>query len=431
MDGEGNAGDRRERRERREGVQPDEATSGRRGAKRGTSPLMYVLQALGSVVVLVAVIVFAVRSMHPVYATRGTLGDELRKHAPGAAAAIGAGDSTNVDKLMATEKFQQEKRNFFEDVMRLKQVDSARADTIAQYAVREAYVRGISPAIIFGVMLTENSKFVSKAQSNVGAVGLMQVYPKVWLTKEMTKLFGRDLASDSTNVKYGVFILSHYFNPQNKNGTTTTQDWATALLHYNGCVHGTNTPRCHTYPNKVQTFVEQQATSICAGRSFYDCIAKPFIDGLFKGGKLAPDDSTRAVVASAAAIAADSVKGATAVAAGEVSGPAPPPIELAPVVVRTPDSTAVPAAAGTAAVAVAAATTKPTSPTASTSSKKSGRSAASTSKTSKTSRKAAPKKVAVKKAAVKKSAPKKAAAKSAHHSAPMPKAPKPITIKVP
>jgi hypothetical protein len=58
------------------------------------------------------------------------------------------------------------------------------------------------------------------------------------------------------------------------------RDWATALLRYNGCVKGTNTPRCHTYPSKVKGFVEGQATSICNGRGFYDCIAKPFIAGL-------------------------------------------------------------------------------------------------------------------------------------------------------
>jgi hypothetical protein len=115
----------------------------------------------------------------------------------------------------------------------------------------------------------------------VGAVGLMQVYPKVWLTKEMTALFGRDLATDSTNVKYGVFILSQYFNPKTKGGVARTRDWATALLRYNGCVRGTNTPRCQTYPSKVKNFVEGQATSICNGRGFYDCIAKPFMEGFF------------------------------------------------------------------------------------------------------------------------------------------------------
>ena len=191
-------------------------------------------------------------------------------------------DTSAVGLFMRTGKFRQEKRNFYEDVMRLKQVDSARADSIAEFAVREAYVRGISPAIIFGVMLTENAKFISKATSSVGAVGLMQVYPKIWLTREMTALFGHDLVSDSTNMKYGVFILSKYFSPRtSKKGVITQPTWQTALLHYNGCVKGTNTPRCHTYPAKVQNFITSQAKSICDGRGFYDCIAKPFVEGLF------------------------------------------------------------------------------------------------------------------------------------------------------
>ena len=273
----GDEADRRQHSERRERSAPNE----RRGRKSGTSPLAYVLRAIAAIVVLLGVILYAVSYTRPIYATRGTLGEELARRA----GPILPVDSSQVDRIMATPKFQQEKQNFYEDVMRLKQVDSARADSIARFAVREAYLRGISPALIFGVMLTENARFISKATSSVGAVGLMQVYPKVWLTKEMTSLFGRDLVSDSTNVKYGVFILSHYFNPKTKTGETRERDWQTALLRYNGCLRGTNTPRCHTYPNKVQSFVENQAKSICDGRSFYDCIAKPFIEGLINAGK--------------------------------------------------------------------------------------------------------------------------------------------------
>ena len=272
--------DRRARSDRRERSED----RGRRGGKKATSPFTYILRSLGLIVILVLVIVYTVVNTRPIYSTRGKLGEELRKHAPEVAAVLSPSDSShgaNVDRLMATPKFQVEKRNFYEDVMRLKQVDSARADSIAEYAVREAYVRGISPAIIFGVMLTENAKFVSSAKSNVGAVGLMQVYPKIWLNKEMTALFGKDLATDSTNVKYGVFILSKYFRPKTKSGQTRERDWQTALLRYNGCVKGTNTPRCHTYPNKVQKFVEGSAKSICDGRGFYECIAKPFVSGLF------------------------------------------------------------------------------------------------------------------------------------------------------
>ena len=277
--------DRREHRDRRE----RSGGAGRRGGTKPTSTLTYILRSLGAVAVLVLVIVYALVNTRPIYSTRGKLGEELRKHAPGIAEAITPIDNSKVDQWMATPKFQEEKRNFYEDVMRMKQVDSARADSIATFAVREAYVRGISPAIIFGVMLTENSRFISKATSNVGAVGLMQVYPKVWLTKEMTKLFGKDLSTDSTNVKYGVFILSQYFNPRVKGGGTRERDWQTALLRYNGCVRGTNTPRCHTYPSKVQRFVEGSAKSICDGRGFYQCIAKPFIAGLMGEGAVAQE----------------------------------------------------------------------------------------------------------------------------------------------
>jgi len=270
------ASERRSRSDRRE-----HGDGGRRGPVKKTSPLEYIVRSLVAVVVLVVVIVFAVRHTRPVFATRGTLGEELRKHAPEAAAVLAAADSSPIERFMATAKFRDEKRNFFEDVMRTKQVDSARADSIAQFAVREAYVRGISPAIVFGVMLTENARFISGAMSNVGAVGLMQVYPKIWLKKEFSDSLGKDLASDSTNVRYGVFILSKYFNPRTKSGGTSTRDYRSALLHYNGCVNGTNTPNCKNYPDKVRQYVEASAKSICDGRGFYDCIAKPFIDGLF------------------------------------------------------------------------------------------------------------------------------------------------------
>jgi hypothetical protein len=339
MDAGGNADDRRSSRDRREGSTEE----GRRGAKRATSPLVYVLRSLGAIVVLLGVILYAVRVTRPVYATRGKLGEELRKTAPEAVETISPADSSALDRFVMTPKFQEEKRNFFEDVMRLKQVDSARADSIAHFAVREAYRRGISPAIIFGVMLTENSRFISKATSNVGAVGLMQVYPKIWLTKEMTKLFGRDLATDSTNVKYGVFILDQYFRPKDKRGLVKDRDWATALLRYNGCVKGTNTPRCHTYPSKVKGFIENQGTSICNGRGFYDCIAKPFIEGLM--GKR--PDSTSTAPATSAAPADTTAAGTVQQAANPVAPPtaAPSLITVPPVVVTTVASVVEPAAA--------------------------------------------------------------------------------------
>jgi len=266
--------------ERRGADRRARGTGGRRERRR-TSTVEYVVRSLVAVCVLVLVIVFTVRHTRAVYSARGTVAQELRKRAPVAAAVLIDNDSTLLDRIMATEKFRDEKRNFYEDLMRTKQLDSARADSIATYAVREAYIRGISPAIIFGVMLTENARFVSRALSNVGAVGLMQVYPKVWAKKQFTDSLGTDLASDSTNVRFGVFILSEYFNPRTRSGVRRERDYRTALLRYNGCVTGSNTPHCKNYPDKVKRYVEASATSICDGRSFYECIAKPFVEGLF------------------------------------------------------------------------------------------------------------------------------------------------------
>jgi hypothetical protein len=49
-------------------------------------------------------------------------------------------------------------------------------------------------------------------------------------------------------------------------------------------VRGTNTPNCKTYPNKVAKSVKAQGTSICGNKNFYDCIAKPFVEG-FTGSR--------------------------------------------------------------------------------------------------------------------------------------------------
>src|SRR4051812_50179714 len=118
----GDASDRRSTGDRREHGAHDE----RRGAKRGTSALAYVLRSLAAVVVLVGVILYALSVTRPIYATRGTLGEELRKHAPEVAGSI-AGDSTAGGQLMATPEVQGGKGDFYEGGMGLKQGGAARA----------------------------------------------------------------------------------------------------------------------------------------------------------------------------------------------------------------------------------------------------------------------------------------------------------------
>jgi hypothetical protein len=234
--------------------------------------------ALGTV----GAIVVALRSTRPIFANQPTIVEKLANNtalAPLAKAVLDTmpKDTTLRTAIVSTPEFERDRKAFAADLVATGHMDPARADTVAYYAVRESYVRGIPPAVVFGVMLTENSRFVSAALSNVGAVGLMQIYPKVWLRALAGKL-GTDIATDSTNLKYGVYILSTYIKTDS--GKAAPSAVNSGLLHYNGCVHGTNTPTCHNYPTKVATYVEKQGNAICGDKGFYQCIAKPFISGL-------------------------------------------------------------------------------------------------------------------------------------------------------
>lgn len=252
-----------------------------------------VLRDLGAAVMLVAAIGWAASSMKPVYAGRApVVGPVIRavQPAPPVPRAIPPASplADSVRIIEASPEFADQKRRFAADLVRTGRMSQARADSIAHFAVREAFLRGVPPAVIFGVMLTENAQFVSRATSNVGAVGLMQVYPKVWFKELSRKFNDPNIAADSTNLRYGVFILEHYLKPRGKRAPApqhivTTEPGALmkGLLRYNGCVRGTNTPRCHTYPNKVQRYVERDAQALCGDQNFYRCIAQPFMAGLF------------------------------------------------------------------------------------------------------------------------------------------------------
>jgi hypothetical protein len=261
-----------------------EMNSGRRATRVRPWKRWFVIAGRDALIVIatVSAIVFSVRHVHPIFANQPTVAASLTRAVPAATAALTPveppKDTGRLGQLVSSPEFETDRRAFSADLMKTGRMTQGRADSIAYYAVREAYVQGIPPAIVFGVMLTENAKFVSGALSNVGAVGLMQVYPKIWL-KALRDKFGSDLATDSTNLKYGIYILKQYV--KSDSGKVTAKDLSSGLLKYNGCVHGSNTPNCKTYPAKVKTYVEKQGMSICADQSFYDCIAKPFIAGLF------------------------------------------------------------------------------------------------------------------------------------------------------
>jgi len=261
-----------------------EARRGHRPASKGARIAKIIGRDAAMVIVTVAAIIVGIRVTNPIFANQPQVVASLTKDAPVTKAVLDTMApirDTLRAAIVASPEFERDRKAFAADLVATGHMDPSRADTVAYYAVREAYLRGIPPAVVFGVMLTENSRFVSKALSNVGAVGLMQVYPKVWL-KALQEKFGADLATDSTNLKYGVYILSTYIKTDK--GAASAGAVNKGLLHYNGCVKGTNTPQCHNYPSKVAGYVKNQGGSICGNKSFYDCIAKPFVEG-FTGSR--------------------------------------------------------------------------------------------------------------------------------------------------
>jgi hypothetical protein len=285
----GPASERRSRRDRRRNA----TTAGRRGRKPPPTRLQRALRTTGgylfAIVTLLCVIAYTVARMQPIYAGKARVADQIAARVPAAkpvlpilqAVVTGKNprrDSTTIQAFMSSPQFQADKQAFAADLVRTGRMSPGRADSIATFAVREGYIRGIPPALIFGLMLTENATFVSKATSNVGAIGLMQIYPKYWL-KPLGKRFGTDLENDETNIRYGVYIMQEYLKPKIGQPMSAEQV-RRGLLKYNGCVRGTNTPRCHTYPNKIARYVERDAKALCGGKGFYQCITRPFLTGL-------------------------------------------------------------------------------------------------------------------------------------------------------
>jgi soluble lytic murein transglycosylase-like protein len=119
--------------------------------------------------------------------------------------------------------------------------DSALVSRISVALVREAKAAGIEPRLLLAVLLVENPWLDPDIRSPVGAIGLMQVMP---LHRGGWPECGTDLEDVEANICHGARIFAHYYQRSDRNLDR-------ALLRYNGCVNGTNTPDCHQYPNHV------------------------------------------------------------------------------------------------------------------------------------------------------------------------------------
>jgi hypothetical protein len=114
------------------------------------------------------------------------------------------------------------------------------ADRAAAAVVREAELLRMSPSVLGAVLLIENRGLDSSAVSRQGAVGLMQVMP---MHAGSYGCRSTELRQVETNICHGARLLHRYIR--------RTGSLQVALRRYNGCVRGTNTPRCERYPGRV------------------------------------------------------------------------------------------------------------------------------------------------------------------------------------
>ncbi len=139
-------------------------------------------------------------------------------------------------------------------VLRRYTKDTTRANTIATALVAEGSKKNLSPSLLIGILLTENAKLDPQARSNVSARGLMQVMP--FHAGKWKGCTSKDLADIASNICYGTAILADYIK--------RAPSLEKALLNYNGCVRGTNTPQCHSYSGKVLRYADKAASQMLA-----------------------------------------------------------------------------------------------------------------------------------------------------------------------
>lgn len=125
-------------------------------------------------------------------------------------------------------------------------VEKEVARRVAWPLVESAYQHRLDPATVVAIILVESSGRPS-ATSFVGAQGLMQIMP---LHRGEWRGCGEDMYNIQNNLCYGTSILAWLLR-------RFDGDERRALLAYNGCVRGTNTPNCHTYPDKVSRLASQ------------------------------------------------------------------------------------------------------------------------------------------------------------------------------
>jgi soluble lytic murein transglycosylase-like protein len=143
--------------------------------------------------------------------------------------------------LSTTEAFYLEEVEPIERILRPFNPDVEWVRRVSVSLVREGHKAGVDPRVLASVVLVENPWLDPKIASSQGAVGLMQVMP---FHAGHWECPSTDLTDPDANVCHGARIFRFYLARAGGNLDK-------ALLAYNGCVKGTNTPDCSAYPSHV------------------------------------------------------------------------------------------------------------------------------------------------------------------------------------
>ena len=217
----------------------------RPSAPRWKRLLKGVLRAVGAAVLLAAGTVWTLRQQHPQFVKPG----ELLHLPPALVTAAAPGTEPYVPPTDSAALVEIQKVAFS---LRKYTNDTVLARRIASAIVVEGGKKNIDPALLVGVVLTEDAKLDPNAKSFVGARGLMQVMP--FHAGKWKGCSSADLFAIDSNICHGVSILADLIK--------RSPSVSSALQRYNGCVRGTNTPNCHTYSGKVLKFAEQAASQM-------------------------------------------------------------------------------------------------------------------------------------------------------------------------
>jgi soluble lytic murein transglycosylase-like protein len=146
------------------------------------------------------------------------------------------------------ELFQEVESVYADEVAPLERVllgyrqdDPHLVRRIAVALHREARRTELEPRLLLAVLLVENPWLNPEARSFMGARGLMQVMP---FHEGRWDPCPPRLDDVDANICHGASIFAAYLKQERGNVHR-------ALLRYNGCVRGTNTPNCHQYPDHV------------------------------------------------------------------------------------------------------------------------------------------------------------------------------------